>query len=243
MSEAKGGAGRSRPGHQGTGPGPVTPDGCAVELYRRLAVGSEPEVIAAAVPAGAALLELGSGAGRVTGPLADRGFVVTAVDESAEMLAALAERVPGVETVHSPIETLRLPRRFDAVVLGSFLVHTADHRTRQALLETCRHHVRDDGRVLVQREGADYHDDLPRERHDPAGYTVRIVSAEPAGDGVDRVFAEYLFPDARWTQTFLSRRLGPEVFEAHLAEAGLAVERCLTDDGTWVLARPVAVSG
>ncbi|MFI8516388.1 class I SAM-dependent methyltransferase [Streptomyces sp. NPDC085481] len=236
-------AGRGRTGHRGTGPGPITPDGCAVELYRRLAVGSEADVIEAALPAGAALLELGSGAGRVTLPLTERGFAVTAVDESAEMLAAVAERVPGVETVHSPIETLRLPRRFDAVVLGSFLVHTADHRTRQALLESCRRHVKDDGFVLIQREGADYHENLPRERRDPAGYTVRIVSARPVGDGVHSVFAEYVFPDARWTQTFLSRPLTREAFENHLAEAGLALDAYLTDDGTWVRARPAGASG
>ncbi|MFD5325887.1 class I SAM-dependent methyltransferase [Streptomyces sp. NPDC127092] len=229
---------RKRDGHGGTGPGPITPDGCAVDLYRRLSVGTEPEVIEAALPAGASLLELGSGAGRVTAPLAERGFAVTAVDESAEMLDVVRERAPGVETVLSPIEDLRLPRRFDAVVLGSFLVHTADHRTRQGLLETCRRHVKDDGRVLIQREGADYHDDVPRERRDPAGYTVRIVSSEPVGDGVDRVLCEYVFPDARWTQTFLSRKLSPEAFEGHLGQAGLVVDRYLTDDGTWVLARP-----
>ncbi|WP_177246337.1 methyltransferase domain-containing protein [Actinacidiphila alni] len=76
-----------RAGHQGTGPGEFTPDGCAVELYGRLPVGTEPDVIAAAVPAGARILELGSGAGRVTHPLIARGFDVTAVDESAAMLA------------------------------------------------------------------------------------------------------------------------------------------------------------
>jgi len=238
MSEPRS-AERKREGHGGTGPGPITPDGCAVDLYRRLSVGTEPDVIAGAVPAGASLLELGSGAGRVTVPLAERGFAVTAVDESAEMLAVVAERAPEVETVLSPIEDLRLPRRFDAVVLGSFLVHSADHRTRQGLLETCRRHVKDDGRVLIQREGADYHDNVPRERHDPAGYTVRIVSSDPVGDGVDRVVCEYVFPDARWTQTFLSRRLTPEALDGHLAEAGLAVERRLTDDGIWLLARPV----
>jgi hypothetical protein len=40
-----------------------------VEVCRPLGVGSVPEVIEAAVPAGASLLELGCGAGRVTGPL------------------------------------------------------------------------------------------------------------------------------------------------------------------------------
>ncbi|MFD4034644.1 class I SAM-dependent methyltransferase [Streptomyces sp. NPDC058637] len=227
----------TRQGHEGTGPGSITPDGCAVELYARLSPGSEPDVIGAAVPDGASLLELGCGAGRVTHSLVARGLSVTAVDESPRML----DRIRGARTVLSPIESLDLgDERFDAVVLGSFLVHTSDHRVREGLLRTCRTYVKDDGVVLIQREGADYHSDLPREREDPAaGCTIRMVSAEPVGDGVDEVRAEYVFRDARWTQTFRSRQLSVEQFEAHLEAAGLRVERYLTDDGVWVEARPV----
>ncbi len=49
---------------------------------------------------------------------------------------------------------------------------------------------------------------------------------------------EYVFEDACWTQTFRSRELSVERFEAYLGEAGLVVDRCLTPDGVWVLARP-----
>jgi SAM-dependent methyltransferase len=227
--------GQPREGHRGTGPGAIAPDGCPVTLYTRLAVGTEPEVIAAAAPAGAAILELGSGAGRVTHPLIDRGFTVTAVDESAEMLA----RITGARTVCGPIESLDLGETFDVVLLGSFLVHTSEHGTREALLRSCRRHVADGGCVLIQREGADWHEAVPRERVHPAGYTVRIVSSEPVGDGVRSVHAAYEFPDATWTQTFLSRPLGKEAFEGYLAAADLAVDRYLTDDGTWARALPV----
>ncbi|WP_107055707.1 class I SAM-dependent methyltransferase [Streptomyces sp. NRRL F-5135] len=225
-----------REGHRGTGPGAITPDGCAVDLYSRLSVGREPDVVEAAVPAGASLLELGSGAGRVTHPLIERGFRVTAVDESAEML----ERVKGaVRTVRSPIESLSLGETFDVVMLASFLVHVGDTSVRNGLLRACREHVSDDGCVLIQREGLDWHSDVPRERVDEgAGCTIRIVSAEPAGDGVDSLLCEYVFPDARWTQTFLSRPLSEEEFEGCLGEAGLVVDTYLTDDGTWVRALP-----
>ncbi|MFD4944594.1 class I SAM-dependent methyltransferase [Streptomyces sp. NPDC058239] len=224
-----------REGYSGTGPGAITPDGCAVELYRRLSVGEEPEVIAAAVPAGASILELGCGAGRVTHPLIERGFDVTAVDESAQML----EHIRGARTVQSPIESLDLgDETFDVVMLASFLVHASEHRVRDGMLRACRRHVKDGGVVLIQREGADYHTDLPRERVDPGGCTVRIVSAEPVGDGVNSVHAEYLFDDARWTQTFLARELSKEQFEGYLDAAGLTVDRYLTDDGVWVRALP-----
>ncbi len=46
------------------------------------------------LPAGARLLELGAGMGRFSLPLAERGFRVTAVDLSAELLGALAAADP-----------------------------------------------------------------------------------------------------------------------------------------------------
>ncbi|MEV5487269.1 class I SAM-dependent methyltransferase [Streptomyces bobili] len=221
-----------REGYQGTGPGAITPDGCAVELYSRLPVRDEPDIITAAVPAGAHILELGCGVGRMTHPLLERGFTVTAVDESAEML----DRVRGARTVCGPIEDLELDETFDVVMLASFLVHAGDEEVRRGMLRTCVRHVAEGGCVLFQREGEDYHTGLPRERVDPSGFTTRILSAEPVGDGVDSVRAEYVFPDAIWTQTFRSRPLTKEQFEQALAEAGLRVDRYLTEDGIWVRA-------
>lgn len=223
-----------REGYNGTGPGAITPDGCAVELYERLPVGEEPDIIASAVPARASVLELGSGAGRVTHPLLGRGFTVTAVDESREMLA----RVHGARTVCSAIEALELEECFDVVLLGSFLVHTGSPQMRQGFLRACRRYVADDGCVLIQREGEDWHEDLPRERKF-AGGLVRVVSSDPVRPGVRSVQVEYLFPDAQWTQTFLACPLTAEAFELALTQAGLAVDAYLTGDRTWVRALPV----
>ena len=219
-----------RTGYAGTGPGEIAPDGCAVDLYARLPVLGEPEIIAAAVPPPATLLELGCGAGRVTRSLVALGYDVTAVDESAAML----DRVTGARTVRSPIEDLALPDTFDVVLLASFLVHGP---VAAGLLATCRRHVAPGGHVIVQREGAGWHDEVPRER--PAGDGLaRVVSDTDDGDGFHSVRVEYEFPGAFWTQTFRSRPLTPEQFDALLAGAGLAVDRQLTADGTWVLASP-----
>ncbi|MFI6643660.1 class I SAM-dependent methyltransferase [Streptomyces sp. NPDC050504] len=228
-------SGQMRTGHKGTGPGAIAPDGCAVELWARMVANDEPDVVQGAVPAGSSILELGSGAGRVTHPLVERGFAVTAVDESPEML----ERISGARTVRSTIEGLDLgDEKFDVVLLASFLVHIADEKVRDGLLRTCRRYVRDGGQVLIQREDEGRHDGLPRERRHPAGYTVRVVSSEPVGDGVRSVHVEVRFDDATWTQTFLSRPMTKERFEAHLDAAGLAVDEYLTDDGIWVRAVP-----
>jgi SAM-dependent methyltransferase len=223
---------RMRAGYQGTGPGAITPDGCAVELYSRLPVGPEPDIIAAAAPAGAHILELGCGVGRITHPLVARGFRVTAVDESPEML----ERVRGARTVCSPIESLDLGERFEVVLLASFLVHAGNLEVRRGLLRTCVGHLAVGGCVLIQREGEGWHSNLPRERADPSGFTVRVVSSDPLGDGANSVHVEYEFPDATWTHRFLSRELSQEQFEEALAEAGLRVDSYLTADRTWVRA-------
>jgi SAM-dependent methyltransferase len=225
---------RRRPGYAGSGPGEFTPDGCAVDLYRRLPARDEAQIVAAAVPPPAALLELGSGAGRVTRPLTALGYQVTAVDESAAML----DRIEGARTVHSTIEDLRLPGVFDVVLLGSFLVHAADPAVRQALLATCRAHVAVGGTVLIQREGADWHNRVPREAELGDGVS-RVVSSTDVGDGVREVHVEYDFPDATWTQTFRSRPLTVAQFEDALRAAGLFVERYLVPDGTWAATSPI----
>jgi SAM-dependent methyltransferase len=76
------------------------------------------------------------GTGRITRQLTELGYDVTAVDESAEMLARVEH---GVERVCAAIEGLELDRRFDVALLASNLV-AAPPRQRQAFLETCRRH-------------------------------------------------------------------------------------------------------
>ncbi|WP_285597166.1 hypothetical protein [Kineosporia sp. NBRC 101731] len=63
-----------------------------------------------------------------------------------------------------------------------------------------------------------------------------MLSSEPVGPGVRSVQVENVYPDSRWTQTFLSRPLTAEEFESALAEAGLVLDTYPAEDGTWVRA-------
>ncbi len=220
-----------REGHQGTGPGAITPDGCAVELYSRLPAGAKPDIVAAAVPRGARILELGSGVGRMTHPLLERGFAVTAVDESAEML----EHVRGARTICGPIEDLDLGESFDVVMLASFLVHTGDAEVSSGLLRTCARHVAEDGCVLIQREGEDCHTNLPRERDGPQRLhrAHRVVGAG-RGRQVNAVHAEYEIPGRGMDTDVPGPAADQGTVRGGPGEAGLGVDRYLTDDGTWV---------
>ena len=100
-----------------------------MELYALLPEMGEGERVAEAVPGGGSVLELRCGAGRMTRQLVRLGFRVTAVDESAAMLA----HVEDADTVCGRIEGLEIGRRFDAVVLTSNLIN-APPKVRRAFL-------------------------------------------------------------------------------------------------------------
>lgn len=216
----------------GSGPGPITPDGCAVAVYTALPSTGEPEIVHAALPPGASILELGSGAGRLTRELVALGHPVTAVDESPEMLA----HVRDAETHLGDIAEVRLGRVFDAVLLASFLVNTYREDLREAMLATCRAHVAPDGRVLVQRHLPSYFAETSAERDGVRITTRDVRHPEP---GVVAATLEYRIAGEVWTHSFQERLLSEGDLEACLARAGLAVEDYLDRGRTWVRARPV----
>jgi SAM-dependent methyltransferase len=194
----------------------------------------EPAIVHAAIPARAGILELGAGAGRVTHRLLELGHPVVAVDESAEMLA----RVRGAETVRTRIQELHLGRRFEVVLLASFLVNTPDRELRRRFLATCREHVRDDGCVLVQRHEPRWFDEAAEGERTGDGITFRLRDLTRPGPGLLSATVEYQVGDRRWTQSFTAERLDDRQLAAALGEAGLAVDAYLTADGSWVRAVP-----
>jgi SAM-dependent methyltransferase len=228
----------------GDGPGVITPDGCAVEFYAALPPGSEPQVVHQAIPEGASILELGAGAGRVTRALLDLGHPVVAVDESPEML----ERIHGADTVLGRIGELDLGRRFDAVLFASYLINVPDLDWRRTLLSACRRHVADDGCVLIQRHEVEWFDlAAPFERHHgelPEGELVyRRRDVSRPGPALVSATMEYRIGERTWTQTFTSQRVDDDQLADDLAAVGLRIDAYLTDDRTWVRARPIHGAG
>ena len=207
-----------------------------MELYSLLPPMGEPEIIHAAIPGGAGILELGAGAGRVTRQLLELGHPVVAVDESAEMLA----RVRGAETVRARIQELRLGRRFDVVLLASFLVNTPDRELRRGFLTACREHVRNDGCVLVQRHEPAWFDEAAEGERTGDGITFRLRALRRPGPGLLAATVEYQVGGRTWTQWFRARRLDDGELAAALAAAGLAVDAYLTGDGSWVRVVPAS---
>jgi SAM-dependent methyltransferase len=233
-------------GSAGSGPGAITPDGCAVDLYAMVPARDEPAIIDAAAPPHAAILELGCGAGRVTHELIALGHSVVGVDESPDMLA----HVRGARTVLARIDGLDLSTRFDVVVLASHLVNVPEDDLLAAFLATCARHVRETGCVVIQRHPVSWFDTVgPSRRSVTASGGVEAITyvldgiSRPTPDHIAAT-AEYLVGDRHWTQTFVARRLDDPRLRTVLADVGLKLDDgYLTDDGGWVRARPFAPMG
>jgi SAM-dependent methyltransferase len=219
--------------NSGTGRGAITADGCPVEVYRLLPPMGEPDVIAEAVPAGARVLDLGCGTGRIARELVTRGYQVLGVDESADMLA----HARGFPTVQAPIAGLELEQRFDAVLLASNLVNTPDDTERRAILAAAARHVSADGVVLAQWEPPEWFDAVDDGKGGTAGpMRIELVDVHRAGDLLSAT-VRYWSGEELWTQTFTTRRFDDEALRRELRDAGLSFERYLRDDRSWFAAR------
>ena len=225
--------GRVNQASHGTGPGVITPDGCAVEFYARMTALGEPAIVHDAIRPGASILELGSGTGRITHPLAALGHRVVAVDESPDMLAYVRD----AETVCSRIEDLALGRRFDAVLLASHLIN-ADTATRSAFLAACRRHVADDGCVIIQQFAPEWFSAAADTESTRDGIILRMRDVSRPAPNLVSATVEYVDGDQRWTQTFTATRLDEAELAAVLADAGLRLDRYLTEDHAWLRAVP-----
>jgi SAM-dependent methyltransferase len=218
--------------NSGSGPGPRTIDGCSVEFWKQLRPGTEPETIAAAVPPGSTILELGAGVGRITHPLLALGYRVTAVDNSPDMLA----EIHGAETVLSDIEALRLDRRFDAVLLCSCLIHAPGPDARRDLLAACRRHLAPGGVVLIQRHREAWPDDVVPGRIHAADGVADYVDAVHRDGPLVHMTLRHETAIGTWTHSFTFEPLDREKIDAALAAADLRLDRFLDPDRIWIAA-------
>jgi SAM-dependent methyltransferase len=208
----------------------AAPDGSPVELYALLEPLGEPELVHAAIPPGAEILELGCGAGRITHPLLALGHAIVAVDNEAAMLA----RVRGAETVLADIETLELGRRFPAVLLASNVVNEPDEGVRRRLLAACARHVAADGVVLLQRLPLDW---TPQEgTSERGGVRMTLTDLRVEGELVSATMV-YEHEGRAWRHPFTSRRSCDESLDRDLAAVGLERFRVLDEAASWISCR------
>lgn len=221
-------------GQPGSG-GPITSDGSVVEIYRRVSGDAEVQVIAAMLNPASSVLDLGSGVGRIANPLSELGHQLTAVDDSADMLAHVR---PG-RTVQARIEHLRLAEKFDAVLLASSLINYPGVEFRRRLLATIAHHLKPDGKAIIQWRPLEWFAQRP-----PGSYqrsdgqmlqTMTILSNQ------DRtVVGEFTldYDGKSLTQAFEAHHLAADDLEALLKEVGMRLDTADPDSSEWLVATP-----
>lgn len=201
----------------GEGPGAVTQDGCAVDVYLALPYRGEVELLAAHLPRGCSVLDLGCGTGRLTIRLLDRGCAVTAVDHSPDMLA----HVPGAATkALSAIEALELGRTFDVALLASNLINTGSDALRRDQLAACRRHLAPGGVLLFQRFDPAWLRALQPGPFPSIGEVEIVVERALHRDPFVEISLRYTLAGKTWRQHFVARTLDNGDVERELRESG-----------------------
>ena len=188
------------------------------------------------------VLELGCGSGRLLAPLAADGRAVTGVDAHAGMCALARARVPGATVIEADMAAVRLPDRFDRVILPYNSLYCApDDAGAVAVLANAARHLAPDGLVLfdgylVSMDTEDLTDDeapewlttlydgprrvevFEQDRHQPATRDCAVTYVHrirgPRGRSTTH------------TYTIQHHYLSPEVLPDLLARAGLRLVAC-----------------
>lgn len=215
----------------------VAPDGSPVSLYLKMDGKGEAAFIHAALAPGAAVLELGSGAGRITKHLVDLGHTVTAVDNGVGMLAELAD-TPNVETVLCDIEQLDLaPRRWPVVLLASHLINTAEG---PLLLAAAARHVEEGGSILLQRHQPGWVDNAEPSRSERPGLTIDMGEVRHLSPGVMSAVLNYEIDGHKSSQAFTAYEVDDERLAELAADCECEVVEALGSLNTWLRLRPLA---
>jgi SAM-dependent methyltransferase len=213
----------------------VAPDGSPIALYLTLPGADEATVVHTAIPASAAILELGCGVGRVTRHLVALGHTVTGVDNSDAMLAHAAH-LNGVETVLADIATLDLsPRTWPVVILASRMVNDENGSN---FLAAARRHLTDSGTVLVERHEPGWIDAARSASDARHGVSFTLVGVDHTVPGILRATMIYEVEGTTYRQRIVSYEVDDERLDAIAARAGLRVTAFLDESRTWVVLRP-----
>ncbi|MCV7074469.1 MULTISPECIES: class I SAM-dependent methyltransferase [Mycobacterium] len=209
-----------------------TADGSLVDLYRRMPPTGEPEQLHALLPPGSSVLELGAGTGRIADPLAQLGHRVTAVDDSALMLAEVRHARP----VRARIEDLRLAEQFDAVLLATNLIHYRGADLRRAVLAAIAHHLKPTGKAVIQWKPPPYWTARPTgwTESKAIGEVTVSVTIHRNSDGL--VDGEYalIVDESELRQCFHLEVLALEDIVGELDRAGLQLTSVAPESTEWL---------
>lgn len=156
---------------------------------------------------GGPILELGCGTGRVTIPLARKGFAVTGLDLSPHMLRIARQKVAAIPTrlnirfVHGSMERFDLKQRFRLILIPfRAFQHLLTPDTQRRCLECVRRHLAPDGRFITHLFDPRLEYCLPKAQearmvrnsviHPATGHRFDVVIRDRKNDPLTQTFRE-----------------------------------------------------
>ncbi|MCV2366413.1 class I SAM-dependent methyltransferase [Paucibacter sp. DJ1R-11] len=217
----------------GEGPGAQAQDGCSVEVYRSSPYAGDIEHLSEYLEPGTSVLELGCGTGRVTRRLLSMGCVVTAVDNSDEMLAYAPTEA---KLVLADIEQLDLGEKFDVVMLGSGLINHPKPEVRSAFLGAAAKHLGANGIFILQRQDPAW---LSTAAVGPAGeangLAVRVETVSRT-NGLVAMTLRYDRGGESWLHSFTLAEVDETMLELQIGSAGFDSVEWLDTRRCWIKA-------
>ena len=156
------------------------------------------------LPKGVKILDLGCGTGEpIASHIAQRGYRVTGVDESQEMLAIAREVLPEAELIHADMVSIDISEQFAAAVAWDSMFHVLrkHHADIYHKLANC---LEPGGRILLSVGGS-----APAEDESVEGFTSEMFG-----------------------QTFFYSGYAPDVARKLIEDAGFEIELWEVDDPT-----------
>lgn len=156
------------------------------------------------LPEGARVLDLGCGTGQpIAKYITERGFRVTGVDESSEMLKFARQTVPEAELIHADMVTVELTDTFDAAVAWDSMFHV-ERKYHAAIYQKLANALHAGARLLLSVGGS-----APAEDDSVEGFTSEMYG-----------------------QTFYYSGFAPEVTRKLIEASGFEIEVWEVDDPT-----------
>ena len=154
------------------------------------------------LPAGAKVLDLGCGTGEpIAKHVIERGFRLTGIDESAEMLKFARQTIPEAELIHADMANVALTGTFDAAVAWDSMFHI-ERKHHAAIYRKLANALRDRARLLLSVGGS-----APAEDDSVEGFTSEMYG-----------------------HTFYYSGFAPQVTRKLIEESGFEIELSEVDD-------------
>jgi cyclopropane fatty-acyl-phospholipid synthase-like methyltransferase len=154
------------------------------------------------LPAAAKVLDLGCGTGEpIAKYIVERGFRVTGVDESSELLKFARRTIPEAELIQADMVTVELTGTFEAAVAWDSMFHV-ERKHHAAIYQKLANALREGGRLLLSVGGS-----APAEDDSVEGFTSEMYG-----------------------QTFYYSGFAPEVARKLIEASGFEIELWEVDD-------------